>query len=310
MARRTTPQRLGATTGTSRLHHTLKNLLAYYDTEYLSHKAPSTQKQQRGIHQIINQTLGPVHLKDLNPELLRAWRDTIAATHAPGTVRRYYSALAAPLRVAIEDLEWLSENPLRKVRKPAESPGRTRYLSPEERERLLEACQQSGSPHLYTIVCVALSTGARRGEILGLTWPLVDFQQQQIRIGRSKNGDRRSVPLVGLGLEALKAHRAKYPKATGLLFPCATGHRPMFVQHPFETARRRAGLEDFHFHDLRHTFASYMAMSGASLLELAALLGHRDLDMVQRYAHLTNSHLNGIVAKMNQSFLGEERGTR
>lgn len=291
--------------GQRSLSPTVKDLLRLYQKDYLIHKAPTTRVQQLSLHRIILADMGAMRLADLTPAFLRKWRDKLAKTRAPGTVRRYLSVLSGPLRVAVDDLQWLPENPLKRVPKPPESPGRVRYLSAEERERLLVACQKSGSPHLHAIVCVALSTGARRNEILTLTWSMVDLTHEQIRLPRTKNGDRRSVPLVGLGLEALKRHREQYPEATGLLFPCATGHRPIFIQHPFATACKRANVQHFRFHDLRHTFASYMAMSGASLLELAELLGHRNLNMVQRYSHLTNSHLNGIVAKMTQEFLPE-----
>ncbi len=145
----------------------------------------------------------------------------------------------------------------------------------------------SRNPYLYTVVVLALSTGARRGELLGLQWSDIDLKRGALIFRETKNGQVRTVPLTGKALELLSQSRG-----TGLVFP--TG-----IREAFESALRRAGIGNFRFHDLRHTFASYLAMSGASLSELAEALGHKTLSMVKRYTHLTEGHTRQVVARMN-----------
>jgi integrase len=92
---------------------------------------------------------------------------------------------------------------------------------------------------------------------------------------------------------------------TTLVFPDATGKRALGIREAFEGAVERAGIADFRFHDLRHTAASYLAMSGANLAEIAEVLGHKPLAMVKRYAHLSEAHTRGVVERMNRAVFGE-----
>ena len=129
---------------------------------------------------------------------------------------------------------------------------------------------------------LALCTGMRRGEVLGLEWRDVDFQRRQVTLRQTKNGSRRSVPLVSPAYEVLEARRKLRRLDTPLIFPGRKNPRmpdaaiqPKDLTKPWETARQKARLADFRFHDLRHSAASYLAMSGASTLEIAAILGHK-----------------------------------
>ena len=120
---------------------------------------------------------------------------------------------------------------------------------------------------------------------------------------QTKNGDKRSVPLIGLARELMVAHGKVRRLDTDLVFPGLNPQKPIDITKPWETALRKAGLTDFRFHDLRHTSASYLAMSGASLIEIANVLGHRTLAMVRRYSHLSAPHTASIVERMNSQFL-------
>jgi integrase len=91
---------------------------------------------------------------------------------------------------------------------------------------------------------------------------------------------------------------------TRLLFPDGSGKKPIIIRAPWHKALKQAGIEDFRFHDLRHSAASYLAMSGASLAEIAEVLGHKTLEMVKRYSHLSEQHTASVVEKMNKKFLG------
>ena len=283
---------------------TVAYLLQQYQKEYLPHKAPTTQKQLAGLYRRIARDMGAMRLVDLTPEFLRRWRDKLKAEgYAPGTIRRFLDTLSGPLTIAVRDYEWLPSNPLRRVQKPPETPGRVRCLTPDERDVLLESCRQSGQHILYLVVLLALSTGARKMELMTLRWADVDLARGMLRFQRTKNGTRRSVPVTGAGLRLLQQHATK-TASRGFVFP-GQGAAHAMVDRPFKLAVHKAGIADFHFHDLRHTFASYVAMSGASTVELAALLGHRSMAMTARYVHLTSDHLTQIAAKMTREFLGD-----
>lgn len=196
-----------------------------------------------------------------------------------------------------------------KVKKPSEPRGRVRFLSDEEREALLQACRDSSNPWLYLAVVVALSTGMRNGELMSLSWKDVDLKAGRIVLHETKNGERRVVPLAGPALSLLKEHAKVRRLDTDLLFPANKKQedgtiRPIDLRTPWETALKRAGITDFHWHDLRHTAASYLAMNGASLAEIAEILGHKTLAMVKRYAHLSEAHTASVVERMNRAMFG------
>lgn len=283
---------------------TVHDLLVRYAKEYAPRLAETTQRQLKGLYKRIDHDLGATPLTQLTPDQIRLWRDRLATRYAPGTVLRFLDTLSAPLTVAVEDYELLAANPVRKVVKPPVPLGRARCLTPDERDRLLTACQRSRNTLLYLAVLLALATGARKTELLSLRWASVDLTQGMLRFTRTKNGTRRSAPVTGLAFQVLRQH-AEQRAVSGLVFP-GQGAAPMHVDYPFRIAVKRAGIEDFHFHDLRHTFASYLAMSGASDLEMARLLGHQSMQMVKKYVHFGGAHLISVAAKMTAAFLPEK----
>ena len=285
--------------------HTLAEALDRYTREVLPHKGTHMRYNQRYLLQWWRTQLGPYALTDLTPARIARCRDTLAETRAPATIRAYLCALSHVLTVASSEWNWLDHSPMPKVRKLKLPRGRVRFLSSEERARLLTACQGSYNPYLYTVVVLALSTGGRRGELLSLRWPDVDLKRRMLIFRETKNGETRAVPLTGNGLAVLAQYAKVRRLDTSLVFPARTGARPLGIRGAFDNAVERAGIADFHFHDLRHTFASYLAMNGASLLEIAELLGHKTLSMVKRYAHLTEAHTRGVVERMNRAVFGE-----
>ncbi len=170
----------------------------------------------------------------------------------------------------------------------------------------MAACKISKSPDLYLAVVLALSTGARSQEILGLHWGQIDFTRRVATLEETKNGERRVLPLADHALELLK-ERAKVRRIdTDLVFPGRINPRkPLDLRSPFETALKRAKIDDFRWHDLRHSAASYLAMNGASLAEIVEVLGHKTLAMVKRYSHLSEAHTAGVVERMNRRMFGE-----
>lgn len=143
---------------------------------------------------------------------------------------------------------------------------------------------------------------------MNLRWSDVDFERNRAVLQNTKNGDRRSVPIVGFAHQLLSNLKKSCENHSGLIFPANQNpKKPIDLRFPWEKALKIAEIKDFRFHDLRHTAASYMAMSGASLLEIAEVLGHKTLAMVKRYAHLCESHTANVVARMNEKMFGKDK---
>jgi integrase len=140
----------------------------------------------------------------------------------------------------------------------------------------------------------------RSGELLSLTWRDVDLTRGLVALHDTKNGERRAIPITGYALELLREYGQRRGH-TDILFPNDTGTRPRSIRRAWEHAIRRAGIDDFRFHDLRHSAASYLAMNGASLMEIAEILGHKTLSMVKRYAHLSEPHTRNVIERMNRA---------
>ena len=282
---------------------TLDALLTRYEQDFLPLKAPQTQLQQRTVFKTIRADLGTLLLSDLTPARLRDWRNTLLARYPTGTARRYLYLLSGPLTAAVKEYEVLAENPLRKVRFPSPGPGRMRILTAPERHQLLLTCQESRNPALYLLVLLALTTGARRNELRYLRWRDIDLERGILTFPQTKNGTPRRVPVVAQALTVLRGWRLRDRAPDAWVFPRRDLGGPVHIAIAFRGAVRRAGLANFRFHDLRHCAASYLAMSGASLLEIAEILGHKSLAMVKRYAHLTETHVRSVVERMAETFL-------
>jgi len=256
--------------------------------------------------------IGDVLLSELTPVLISEHRELLSQTEtirktkkSNATVNRYLAALSTAISTAINEWGWMEDNILRKVSKLKEPRGRVRYFSDEERERFLLACKESHNSDLYVAVILALSTGGRKIEIWGLSWKDVDLKNGFITFEETKNDEPRSVPLQGHALE-LMLKRSKVPRFdTDLVFPSRVDQQKHFdFRRPFQMALRTAKIEDFRWHDLRHCAASYLVMAGVDMRTVAEILGHKTLQMTQRYTHLSPEHLKDAVAKMNLKIFG------
>ena len=231
---------------------------------------------------------------------------------APATVVRYMGALSHALNTAVNEWGWIDKSPMIGVRKPKVDNERRRFLSDEEIQRVLTEAKGSENRFLYTVVLLALSTGMRLTEIMSLRWRNVLVEDGAdmglLVMEKTKNGDARTSPLAEDAFKAVMVLRDKAKKdnadrvpANQLLFPSDTvENKPVEIRKAWETCRKRAELDDFRFHDLRHTAGSLLAMSGASTREIAEVLGHKTMAMAKRYSHLTQKHLGSVVANMNQ----------
>ena len=182
---------------------------------------------------------------------------------APATVKLYIESLSAVFKTARKEWRWTQYNPCGDVTRPKLPKGRVRFLSDAERTALLDECKKSSDRRLYPFVLLAISTGARAGELTGLLWSDVDLERGTASLRKTKNGDMRALPVKGAALIAIKAMHVKGTDPETHVFADPRG--PIFdYQDPFTRARDEAGIKNFRFHDCRHCTGSYLAMNGAS----------------------------------------------
>jgi integrase len=229
-----------------------------------------------------------------------------ARAKTPATLNRYMVAMAAVFTWAIEERlaprGWV--HPCRGIKRLTEPDGRVRYLDDEERARLFAACQASKYPRLYALALMAMLTGARKGELLSLRWRQVDLGTGIATLGKTKNGDRRTLVLMPQLVEVLRpfeGDRDRYVFGSVR----SRNQQPACIDSAWRDAVARAKVRDFRFHDLRHCCASYLAQAGTPLNVIAEVLGHRKLDMTRRYAHLT-THTKAMAMRSALSGIGVE----
>lgn len=222
-------------------------------------------------------------LDEITPQDIEGYKARRIMEVKPASVNRELASLKHCYNIAI-DWGLTEQNPVKKVKLFKEPPGRIRYLSNEEMVRLLDNCYE----HLKPIVIIALNTGLRKGEILNLKWCDVDLKNRHITVQQSKNNEKRMVPMNKIVYQALR----EIDKTNDYLFAIAD------CKKSFATALKKSQIEDFRFHDLRHTFASYLAMSGCNLKTIQELMGHKDIKMTMRYSHLSKAYLEGAVEKL------------
>jgi len=290
--------------------HTLAELTKRYITNELP-KKPGSAASQKTQLKWWSDELGIYKLSEISPAIISECRDKLAATElgsgklrSPATVNRYLAVLSHAFTVAMKEWGWIEDNPLRRVSRLKEPQGRVRYLSDDERQSLFVACDKSRNQILLVIVTLAISSGMRFSEIMNLRWPDIDFDRSVLYLHKTKNNERRAVPLFGPASVALKERSKVRRIGSDLVFPNHKGDAPANIRSAWNHAVSAAGLEDFRFHDLRHSAASYLAMNGASPSEIAAVLGHKTLQMVKRYAHLSEQHTASVVASMNEKIFG------
>jgi integrase len=291
--------------------HTLAELVDRYIRDVLPTKPRQAPAQKPQLERW-KAELGSYLLADITPALIVEVKDKLSLETTPrgnqrnpATVVRYMAALSHAFTIAVKDWGWIENNPMIKVTKPKESRGRVRFLDDDERASLLQACKESSNEWLYICVILALSTGMRQGELMNLKWSDVNLKDRYIILHETKNGERRRVPLSGPALDLLQQHSKVRRLDTPLLFPSAKyPDQPIDLRKPFHNALKAAGITDFKWHDLRHCTASYLAMNGASLAEIAEILGHKTLQMVKRYSHLSDGHVSSVVESMNAKIFG------
>lgn len=228
---------------------------------------------------IARSSLGNLKPSELTAQALCQWRDERLATVKPGTWLRDMSALQGVLAWLSKDKGVTVPREAMAIRKPAQPEGRERILEADELERLLLECGNSKAAWLLPMARLALFTAMRQGELRALDWANVDLAKRTAYLPTTKNGTARTVPLSS---EAVAVFKAMPRHLAGPVFGTVTAEN---VFRAFQSACRRAGIEDFHFHDLRHMAISSLATKLPNVVELSRISGHKDLRMLARYYH-------------------------
>jgi integrase len=290
---------------------TFAELLDRFEERKLA-EMPRVDHGYRGHLRWWRKELGGHFLRQVTTSMVREAKEKLLRQPGGGgrrrgraTVNRYMTTLSTVFRLGLR-LEWIEHNVAHRIEKEEEPDGRVRFLSRPvdekdcELDRLLTACRQSKSADLADLVVLALHTGCRASELLQLRAAFVRLSVGGFTLPAeiSKNGEPRFVPLAGDAAEIVERRLAQLRKGSDYLFGGRDGGPLKFPRHAWEKALERACIDNFRFHDLRHTHASYLAMLGASNIELKESLGHKTLAMVARYTHLANNHKSEVAARL------------
>ena len=226
-------------------------------------------------------------LLNLTTRLFELYRDARLKKVTPGTVKRELGLLHTVIEY-VRKSHSMVENPISDVRRPKVDDARDIRLHGDEAGKLLKACEESKNKWLVPAYLLALETAMRRSELLGLTWGDVDLEGRTARLSDTKNGTSRTIPLSSLALAVLDG--LERPDTGHVIGTSVEG-----IKQAFERARSRAGMEHFNFHDLRHEATSRLFERGWGIMEVAAVTGHQDLQMLKRY---TNLRAGDLAKKM------------
>lgn len=280
---------------------TLAATIDRWIVDRLPELAESDQQNARAIALRWKVECGDLTLSRVTPDVIettaRKLRDEVTADgkliRSPQRVNRFLATLSRVMGYAHKTLRWIDKNPCSAVRRYKEPPGRVRFLSTDEVSTLLAAVDsqtdRKGRPKrdFRVFVRIALFTGARRGEVAGLAWRDLDLVNERITFRETKNGTTRTVPMPSILAAELRDFAKVRPLDSTL---------PIFGHDfTFDWRQVRGVLPNFKFHDTRHNVASQLAMSGASMLDIAEVTGHKTLAMVKRYSHLSDVHVRNKI---------------
>ena len=278
--------------GSRNYHITFKQLaIDYLKYEYTG---KDIQKQESRLGFWV-QRFGFKYLTDITRSDISSGVCELSMKLSNATVNRYRSVVSVVFSYACREYD-LPENPVRLIPSLPENNERIRFLSEAERTRLFKACRASNWDKLYLIVLLAITTGARKGELTKLRWNDIDFVRRTAYVATTKNGQPKVLPLTDSVIRELEIFDTK---DSSLIFASKVKYDvPYCFTKPWKRALEDADIKDFRFHDLRHSCASYLAQSGAALLEIADVLGHKQISVTKRYAHLCIEHKSSLINRV------------
>lgn len=264
--------------------------------EYLefskANKTPQSFRRDQTSIANLKETFGGKLITAITAHNLERYKSKRRNQVKPATINRELSCIKHMFNKAVH-FGFLRHNQLNTVKKFKEPPGRVRYLNDEEIAKVLDQC----ASYLKPIVICALNTGMRKGEILSLKWQDVDLKNRFLFVRKAKNNETRTLPICEVLYETLKEIGPQL--GNQYVFTHADGRPFREIYYGFKAAVKRAGINDFRFHDLRHTCASRLAMQGLDIRVIQELLGQKTLAMTMRYSHLSHKTLRNAVDQLN-----------
>jgi len=268
-------------------------------------RANSERRDKIAANALLKKIRGEVLLADVSPKLIASYRDARLQEVSPSTIQKEFALLSHMFNIARKEWGLPVNNPVENISRPKVKNGRTRFLTSDEAQKLLDTAKTSQNKKLYPYLLMLMHTGMRPSEAAGLTWGDVDMNARLVNLYVTKT-DMRSVPLTPRVAETLKSIRPTEVQSNMFVFlpnnevskfrkdnPC------LYFRKSYDTVRKKAGLKDVHLHDLRHTAASHLLMAGVDLRTLAEILGHKTMQMVHRYTHLLNDHKLKAIERIN-----------
>lgn len=249
-------------------------------------------KQEKSRAKYWLDILGGRKIEDISTTDINDGLDKLSVGLSNATKNRYKAVISVIFSYAVRRYD-LTHNPVQNIRSLPENNHRVRYLSNNERKRLYEASRASKWSKLYLLIMMAITTGSRKGELMNLRWSDIDLDRQTAFVETTKNGQPKVMPLT----DDVVAELGRFiGKESELIFNSEIKpDKPYEFYKLWKKALKLAEIEDFRFHDLRHTTASYLAQNGCSLLEIADVLGHKQIQVTKRYAHLCIDHKARLI---------------
>ena len=246
-------------------------------------------------------------LSDITPQHIRDILK-LKKSSSPATRNRYKAGISALLKFAIRQAQddenqnvYITKNPCDEIQTLTENNQRVRFLSDEEKSRLLKSAKAIGGK-FYLKVLMALTTGMRKGELEQLRWLDIDFDRGLAILHDTKNGLARHSPIPDVIMDLIKEHREV---GNGLLFPSEiVPDTPFDYRKQWARCLKDANITDFRWHDMRHDVASTLARDGRTLKEIGDILGHKSLASTNRYAHLSTEHKSAVLNDTMAKSLG------
>lgn len=277
--------------------------------KYITTILPQRPKNARNILQHLGwwgKQIGNCQLSEATPAVCADCRDRLTNEVGPkgkirksGTVLRYISTMSSVFECCVKDWMWISQNPMRAIRKPSPGNRKARFFTLEEIFKLLDICKASNSTLILPIFILAIHTGMRRGEILSLRWENINFQEKIIHLPNSKNGEPRNIAMTEAVFEALSKLENQNNERNGLVFPSPNNlQKPIDIKSTWERILTKAGITDGTFHTTRHSFCSFSSALGVTPPVLARMTGHKDSRTTDIYIDVVESHCRDVMKQL------------
>ncbi|MDR4507878.1 MAG: tyrosine-type recombinase/integrase [Candidatus Brocadiaceae bacterium] len=272
--------------------------------EHAPRRSEKTQKSYASYLKNLKSFFGNKTLSEITSSEISAYKVSRYDTgRKPATINRELAMLSKAFNLAVKEWEWVRENPVSKIPKEREENGRERWLTFGEEKKLLGQCP----PWLHDIVVLDLHTGLRQDELLSLTWDKVNLPGKRITIEKTQNTKKsktRTIPLSNAALEVLIKQNGKKMPGNDLVFFSIAGKKVSAdsLRRVFGKSLEKAQIENFTFHDLRHTFATRLAQKGVDIYKISKLLGHASLRMTLRYSHHCPKSLRDAVEVLDVDY--------